>query len=499
MMKKIILSVILILTLTVSLFGISVSAASSELIDSAVIDAVINTDGTVNVTEKWTVSYITASDCFYRHFDIYSADSALTLVQKYGEIKDVAVKIDGKAVPEADRINAFSFVAAENGKSYVLTVNCPSAQTTREYELSYTMTDSVKKKGGDAIFSYMVLGKEFLYTSNNVQVNVHFPEGAEEIQPPESTTANGNELTATFVSERVYDTFAVEASCDKDVFESGALVSYSTVAEGMSKAGSALVKALPVISVIILIVVIILFVLLPDKLIRLPREKSAKKLLKKAEDGKVYTLPESVTACESFKIVSPVSRINPKASAKKVPALFAMAILECIEKGFIVPDGDKLIVGTPSQPVPTYIMSVLNFLKTFAGTDDDRYVIDKDFADKVNAECMSRYDIMANYLATFYSLIKGADFRFFRNEKNKEAYESIYAVKATASAMKHKSNFAQCMGEVLSGRKTSEAEIFAMLYSSTAPDKMFAKGGRTGESALCEALNAMYNVYIKSK
>ena len=221
--------------------------------------------------------------------------------------------------------------------------------------------------------------------------------------------------------------------------------------------------------------------------------------MKKSQQETVFVLPDGVTACEAYKMLSPASRIAPKKSAKKVPVLFAMAVLECMEAGYIIPDGDNLIVGTPSQSVPAYIMSVLNFLKTFAESENDRYVINENFARKIEAECMSRYDVMANYLATFYSLIKGADVSFFRKNTNKELYESVYALKQAAVKVKHKPSFAQCAERVLSGAKTGEAETFSMLCSSSTSEKMFSGGGRAGEFALCKALSSMYGVYIKSK
>ena len=63
-MKRYAVIFMLVLALAASVFSINAFAASSEIIDSAVIDAVVNTDGTVSVTEKWTVSYISASDFF---------------------------------------------------------------------------------------------------------------------------------------------------------------------------------------------------------------------------------------------------------------------------------------------------------------------------------------------------------------------------------------------------------------------------------------------------
>lgn len=496
-MKKVISCMMLVVMLMVSVLCVQVSAVSSEVIESAVIDAVLNKDGTVNITEKWTVSYISSSDNFYRNIDIYGSDNSMTLIQKYGEVKDVSVKIDGKDISEsASGVNTYSFMKTADGKSYEININCPSAQTTREYEISYTLTDAIKKKSGDAVFSYMVLGKEFLYTSNNVSVDVHFPEDAENIRISEDAQGVIQGNIGSFEKNRVYDTFAVEASADKDAFEKDALVSYSVVSESMAKVKNSLVNVLPYIICAAAIVAIIIFVLFSDRLVRFSTERKALKLVKSDENA---SLPNGVTACEAYKMLVPESRVRPKSTSKKVPALFAMAILECIENGYIVPDDDKLVVGTPKNDVPAYIMSVLNFLKTFSDKKGNRYIIDDDLAQKVSAECLSRYDIITNYLATFYSLIPEVNGKFFRNNQNKENYEKAYVAKVKAAEIKHKPTFAQCMGDVLSGRKTGEAEIFAMLLSSASADKLFDKGGRNGEKALCEAVNAMYNVFVKSK
>ena len=94
-MKKII-CVCAVLILILSVYTFAVSAASSEIIDKADIEMVVNTDGTVNVTEKWTVTYLNASDVFYRNIDIYSSGNGMTLLQKYDEIKERITMIRNK-------------------------------------------------------------------------------------------------------------------------------------------------------------------------------------------------------------------------------------------------------------------------------------------------------------------------------------------------------------------------------------------------------------------
>lgn len=501
-MKKIAISLIFVFALMISLFMVSANAFELDKTD---IEIILNDDGTADVTEKWTVTYSDSADYFYRDFDIYSADNAVSLIQKYGEIKDVKVLIDGEEISEGSGNNEYTFDEADDGKSYVLAIKCPSAQNVREYDISYTITEAVNKSGKDAVFSYMVIGKTFRYTSNNVAVNLVFPDG---VKSSDITVADGYEEigcevevtdnSAKFEKRRVYDTFSVEASCNKSFFDADSLVKYSAAAEKAGNAFQSFLKILPFILVVIAVALVILFVLLPDRLARFTIENKVKKQSKTSEENSIK-IPENISACECYKIVNPPSRIKPVASAKRIPALFAMAILECIEKGYIVADGDNLIVGTPRQEVPAYITSVLNFLKTFSKEEHKKYVIDKNFAERVALECETNYDVITNYLSTFYSLVKGADLKFFMKKENREFYKVLYTVKLGASDVKKKPDFAQCVGEVLSGAKTKDPEIFSMMYSSPSPDKMFEKGGRAGEAELCEALAAMYKVFIKSK
>ena len=304
--------------------------------------------------------------------------------------------------------------------------------------------------------------------------------------------------TAVFTKKRVYNNFSVEVSADKNAFEKGALVSYSAVAENIVTVKNAIINVLPYAVCVIAILLAVIFILAYDRIVRFSAEKKALKRMKNGAETQVQ-LSQDITACQAYKMLMPVSRVAPKSASKKVPVLFAMAILECIEKGYIVESDEKLIVGTPGNDVPAYIMSVLNFLKTFSDKKFGRYIIDESFAENVNNECISRYDVMTNYLATFYSLIPEVKLSLFRKDLNKEKYESAYMVKLSAAKIKSKPSFSECVDRILSGEKTSDPEIFAMLIFSSDAKKIFAQYETKSQKALCETICAMYNVFVKSK
>ena len=491
-MKKRFCSVILIFILLLSVFSFTVSAAADEIIDSADITVSIAEDGSASVTEKWTVSYINSSDMFYRNFDVYSASGNMTLLEAYEDITDISVKIDGNSIIKAENgINTYS-VSERNGTTEIA-VNCPSAQTVREYQIDYILTGAVKKTGGEVCFASMILGDTFIYTSNNVSVSVVFPEGTKELRVPQNSQAVIEGNKATFISKRVFDTFSVEVYADAEMFEKDALVSYSGAKDSLHKAGNLIKEIIPWIVAVILAVLVIIFVLFPDRIRRISSEKRAKKL-----NYETAELPSEFTPCAAYKMLCPASRRSPGVSSKKVPVLFGMAILECIEKGYIIPDGYKLIVGTPSEKTPEYISSVLNFLKIFSDKKGNKFVIDKSFAEKVSNECMIRYDVITNYLATFYTLIPSADSSFFRNEKNKQLYENAFLVKEYICKEKIKTDFAQALDNVLSGMSARDTQVFALLFG-TVNSKTFAPDGYEGALALCEALREMYKVYINLK
>ncbi len=499
MMKRFLFALMAAL-LTLTALCVPVSATSSETISAVDIDAVVNTDGTVSVTENWTVDYLGASEGFTRNLDVYTGlDDGLTLLQQYDEITGVGVAIDGKPARESTtEMNAYIFQKATDGSCYTIMVNSPSAQVTKTYTITYTIRGAVKKMSGDAVFSFVFIGNTLPYTCNNVTVTVTPPTGleADRISVPEMSNGEVDENGAVFASKYVNSTLAVEVTMPDSPFERGSLVSYSAAKANLKAFGRVLSRVLPWIIAVIAVIILAVFVLFGERIRRAKLEKEATKL---DTESLPEMLPTEYSPCETYKILVPYSRIHPKATSKKIPYLFALALLECIEKGYIVPDGENLLVGMPTAEVPSYIHSVLNFVKTFCINQNDRCVIDKDFGKRVQAECASHYDLIANYLISFYDLISAADAKFFRKEKNREFYKEACVVKNTAAKSKSKTVYTDLVRRVLAGEKAGSPEIFAMMFSSLSAEKFFASGVEESVSAVAEAISGMYSVFIKSK
>ena len=503
-MKKIISVFFALLLLTFSVLCVNVSAASDMAIASVHFDASVNADGTVSVTETWNVEYMSTGDGFTRWIDMYDSVNSnnMAAVEKFDSITNIAVKVDGKEIAEAQSgANTFRYGESADGRSLNIEINSPTALAVKEYTVSYTVNGAVKQNGNKAEFAYVFIGETFEYRCNNVSASISFPEGVDgdDIVFDEESTGLLNGAVVEFSPRGVSETFRVDVKCNDDVFEDGALASYSAFKEGLKKAGGILLDILYWLFVAAVAVLVIVLALFTDKLRRHSIEKNAKKLITDEVNAETKSLPAELSSCEAYKMLVPYSKISPKTTSKKVPYLFAMAVLECAEKGYIVEDNGNLLVGTPSGDAPEYILSVLNFLKTFSDKNGNRYVINAQFADKVKAECMSSYDVMTNYLGTFYNLIPSADGKFFKDSGNKELYEKAYVLKTCVIGDKTKTSFSDCMRKVLAGAKAGDREILALLFTSGSASKVFADTANDGVSALACAIAEMYNVFIKSK
>lgn len=500
-MKKLMSLTIVFLMLFSSLFALTVSADEQLMyLDATDIEAVVNADGTVNVTEVWHVTATAQDRGFDRKIDLYDSkgENEMQLIDKIDEIKDVTVQIDGVSAREAaSGVNTFTAGQSSDGKSFDIHISSPTVNTEKVYTIAYTLVGAVKKDGGSAVFSYRVIGKTFLQTSNNITVNVILPDGID--MNDLVTDGAVHDKTVSFDSRRVSDMFHVSVKMDASVFDDGALASYSSFTESLKGFGSKIKSAIPVILFILVSVIVVLIVLLPDKLRRAKTERRVSKIMIKDSLSNIEALPAGLTPCEAYKMLEPYSRAFPKKTAKNVPLLFALAVLECIEKGYIAVSDTDLIVGTPSGEVPDYILSVLNFIKSLCAKKDGKYVIDSAFVSAVQNECASHYDMIAGYLASFYALVPAVDDKFFKSADNRAFYEKAYAVKLSAEKSKSKLTLEDCISCVLAGESVGHMHIFAMMFSSLSNEKLLAAKNESAVGAIAVAVNAMYNVYVKSK
>ncbi len=524
-MKKIVSVVLVVLTA----FSISLSAFAAEVsaefydttgitIEEVTIDIDVEKNGVVKVDEFWTIKY-SSQNIFYRHI---SNDDTISALQKFESVENLSIKVGDDVIAQnSEKNEAYDFYQEESG-NYVVAVTYPTSSPASvdseagfsvfNYTISYELTGAVKKNEDNADFAYMVLGTAFLYTSNNVTINVTFPDGATNIIALDNPKCEINNTTAKYFKATVGNIFEVHVTSDKDVFDADSLASHSKAKQFFNDLAAGIKDSLVYIAVVIAVATVILLVLMYDKLLRFGVEKKAKKLLKsenaqqanedvalEKEDAFQF-LPDGMSACEAYKMLVPTSRFSPKKSSKKVHLLFAMAVLECVEKGYVVKRENDFIVGTPPKSESAYIQSVINFLKTFSDTQDKQYSINESFAKKVAQECSSEPNVMTNYLATFYDLIPNVNSRFFTNKNHIDNHNYINAYivkeKATALVAENKLDFSAYFEKVLSSSKTTDVQVFAMLCDE---EGMMFENGKDSIGVLNEAFSQMYRCFNKIK
>lgn len=488
-MKKIIVFVLSALML-ISLSLVSF-AADDFVISEVNFDVALNFDGTASVQEKWTIEYFTVGQGFDRYFDINN--KSLSSVYNYGEIKDLTVKInDGAPIETGTGNNTYSFSTTANTHNLVR-IKSPSAAETKTYTISYTLTDAIKDTGKNAQFAFIFVGDSFPLTSNNLTATITVPEGF-EATIPEGFEGEVNGRVATITQKRCYDKFFVNVETDGDAFKEVKLPKFSKAAESFNAFSKVLVKYIVLILAVIFVLAAVVVALFSDRIVRFKLEKHAAKKFYKGENATI-SQSNNMGACEIFKMLEPYSRISPKATTKKITTLFAFTVLECMEKGYIKNSGGKLIIGICNDNEKPYIKSVMNFLKSLCEKGHGGYVLDMKFAQRVNAECENNYDVIANYLGSFYALIPSAKSKTIKN--NAELYESAYIIKLGAEKEKTAATFGDSFLAVSGGAKTYDERVFASMFTSF--NKLFADSENEGVKAIVLAVKAMNNVLLKSK
>ncbi len=497
-MKKI-LSVLFALLAAVMLC-VPAFAANEDVksISSVDIQAQLNKDGTVNVTEDWVVEYTTLPTGFSRSIDVYDGEktNSLTLLEKYDEITDISVSANGTSLD--------SYVTAglsSSGTSYDIVIGeLPITSDTVTYTISYVITGAIKEVKSEGNFSFVFIGDSFVSTCNNATITVTMPEtvGASSISVDEDDKyfSEKTDSTVVYSAGRVGTTLGVSVSIPSSIFDDDILASYSSSSQNFNTFKTGLLSALPWIIVVIAIALIILFVLFWDKIRRNKYEKEAKNDVRDEGEGEEHYLPEGVTACEGFKMITPYSRVKPKNTSRKVVYLFGMSILECVEKGYILNCDEGLMVMEAKEEYPAYIQSTLKFLRAFSAMELGNYIIDSRFAGKLQKECEINHDNIANYLTAFYHLIPDIDGKFFKDSGNVDKYEKVYKTKIVACTGKRKKNYNEYLSAVIDGERTDDPDIFAMMYVSSS-GKFFNESGRDSMSAISDALGIIYKVYVK--
>jgi len=195
-------------------------------IPSADFEVEIGNDGTVNVTEKWEVSY-TSGDFTRFYKDIYRLvpeEEKFSLDE--GSMK---VSIDGKECAPVDNIidrEDYTFCLEKSENAYTVSCFLASSHMDREYQISYTINDAVKIVDGEYyLVTFRLIGADFPKTVGRVSACFTAPEGA-------AAEVRNGQYFDTLVSEG--NTVKVEAQNWKGVFKVKVRIDHANIANSVS-------------------------------------------------------------------------------------------------------------------------------------------------------------------------------------------------------------------------------------------------------------------------
>lgn len=502
-MKRKVFSVILALTVALSALFVVSFARDYSNYEKVDITAKLSKDGTMAVTEKWKITYVGSSDGFVRPIDAANLPS----YQKYDKITDVKVTVDNVALTESStgNVDTYSSGLSSDGNSFNINISSPSQDQTKTYEISYNVSGVVKKDGKKARVCFLFLGNTFTDTANNIDITVSlpsavsssdiiFPDGAQENVL--SKDDNGNVKYKVDTGNKV---IGVDFYVPATTFNESSLGSVSSFSDWFSVIWNKYLKiALPICLFVVAAVLIFWLVLGAEKRKRRKLEKEVNKSVS-ADENTPSVLPEGYTSVEAYKILVPYNRARPKKTTQKVPMLFALAVLECIDSGYVIGANGELQIVNNGTNAPAYLRSALNFLATFADVREGRYLLNDNFYKNVKKECSENYDVIGNYISSFYDLIPDTDNKFFKDEDKRETYKKLYLLKYNAEKVKAPKNYTSCVEKVLTGTHPYDPDIYSMMFSNKNGWSFFSGSSSESIKSLSYAMNEIAEVFIARK
>ena len=509
-MKKIILFIVaaalLILCLPVTSF------AAAHAVNAVDIIARLNADGSASVTEVWSIAYFDAEDGFKRVIDSYNGKKdGLTSLQKYTGLADFAVSINGVPAKDgADGKETYSAEYDEANSCYVVNVIYPAEREIVEYTVSYTVNGAVKSGKADgtqrAMFGFEFISRS-MGTCNNVTATVKLPNAvsAEDIIIPPTAQTYLREVsdgTVTFSSADssgsglVSGTFSAELYAPVSSFDEEVLPSYSSLADTMVNAKTVIFDyVIPGVITVVAAVLIVYFILFAykRKINKIYKKTKKETDVKKASP---VSVPDALTPVQAYGYMTPYPRIAPKHMTKQLPGIFGLAVLECIEAGYITAKNGALKVVEAPDDAPEYRRIVMSFLNYFADRSTADNIIDEHFSEAVRLECERGYDMIVNYMTAFYDSIPKMPRGYLKDANNAAVFVEANKAKIFAAKSSVYKTWADAANAVLADTPVASPDVFAVVNRGS---KSFESNGTDSVSAISSAIFYIANVLIKSK
>lgn len=199
---KKILVMIAFIAITIVLGTITSDASSDLYLNNLEFNAQINSDGTMDVTEKWDID-IEDTNTLYKTF---KTDSS-----KYSRIEDVEVKEIRNGIKEdlypsnnwAYHMSKNHYYGGPNSDGLFEIcwgVGLEDKRATRQYEISYTVVDAIAKYSDYAELYWQFVGSDFKISAKKIKGTILLPYNAdskEEIKVWGHTEDLNGEIYAT--------------------------------------------------------------------------------------------------------------------------------------------------------------------------------------------------------------------------------------------------------------------------------------------------------------
>lgn len=180
-MKKILISFFIVLS-TILIGNVS-NAASDFTLNTINFDAILNEDGSMNVTEEWNIKVHSTTNTLFKTFEIdKSKYSGITDVKVY-EINKAGTQIafteKNEEVLHVDK-NCYYGLVNSNGK-YEIAWGINEQSGEKTYKICYKVEECIKKYNDISELYWKCIGNDFEVDINKVTGTIHIPnKGADK-------------------------------------------------------------------------------------------------------------------------------------------------------------------------------------------------------------------------------------------------------------------------------------------------------------------------------
>lgn len=357
-MKKLMFGLIFLL-LSVFLMPTTAFGASDFSVDKVDFTAELRNDGSVLITEEWTVTFSDESDGFIREIIIPQENFEI-----FNDIRDVSVSVDGNGCSEVSDTSVVNgtYSLEKTEDRYTIRWFMSSKNETRTFSLRYVQTGAVKLYNDRAYFYCTVANEESNLLCRNVTVTVKTPAEcyAEDFSIVESGSLAGkkSDSQVVFTATNAVGLIKTGLSMPSSLFDTASL----TVIVDDNRAEIAVI----VITCFVCAAVAafgVYYILNYRKLFRKNREKKCRR---KAHSESSYEAQYGI-----LKKLSPARIINIVSGQTVSGAdMFIVTFLDLLERGYIKASAEGFSVSEDSdtdtleRPLDKNEKMVLDFFST---------------------------------------------------------------------------------------------------------------------------------------